>query len=68
MMNKYKFLDLLNQKGYSQRSFANKFGYNYKSLNNMINGKVKVGTDDALKMCKDLEIEDLLLRAEIFLN
>lgn len=42
----------------NQKSFAKEVGISYKKLNNQLNGKSSVTTEDAVQYCRALGIND----------
>lgn len=58
-MDKYLFLRTMENAGYeNQKSFAKEIGIPYKKLNNQLNGKSIVSTEDAARYCRALGIND----------
>lgn len=58
----------LERAGYTQVSFASKLGYSKNTLNNKINGRSKVTTDEIIKMCEFLSITSNEEKVKIFLD
>ena len=67
-INKVLFKMILEREGYTQKEFAKKMGYSKNTLNNKVNGRVKIYTDEAVKMCDILKIVSDAEKCKIFLN
>lgn len=68
-MNKYKFLEAINEAGLNQRTLALKTEKSYRVVNNHINGITKIGLDDIKDYSLALGIQnDPVKIYQIFLN
>ncbi len=67
-MNKALFKMALERAGYTQKAFSKVMGYNGNTLNNKVNGRVRVYTDEAKKMCDKLHITSNEEKCQIFLD
>lgn len=67
-MNKALFKMLLVQKGLTQIELAEALGMSKNILSNKVNGHSRVYTDEAIKICDVLKIDDNNQKAELFLN
>lgn len=47
---------IISEKGYKQKSVAQKGGYNPKQFNNMLNGRKVIGGLDVLRIATALEV------------
>ena len=54
--------------GFTQITFAKELGMSKNTLNAKLNGKAKISTDEASKMCDVLKIEDENDKCQIFLT
>jgi len=66
-INKALFKMALERAGYTQCSLAKKMGCSKNTLNNKVNGHVKVTTEEAKIMCELLHIDSVEEKCQIFL-
>lgn len=53
--------------GYNQTSFADELNLSVNTLNAKVNGRAKITTDEAKKMCEILHIDNMADKVQIFL-
>ncbi len=68
MVNVCKLKSVMVLSGLSQIQLAKRLGMSKNTLNAKINGRAKISTDEAKKMCEVLGIENESEKVEIFLN
>lgn len=59
---------LLVQKGFTQNELAKAVGMSKNILSNKVNGHSRVYTDEAIKICETLKIDDNNQKVALFLN
>lgn len=67
-MNLNKIKGKIAEQGKKKSDSAQYIGITPQSLNKKLNGKVKMTTEDAKKVCEFLNIVDYIERTEIFLS
>lgn len=63
-----KLLGIMAENKITQRQLATKLGVSKNTINAKLNEKVSFNTDEAIKICEILHIDDPELKAEIFLT
>ena len=54
--------------GFKKKDLAMRFGISVQALNNKLRGKTKITTDDAVRFCEILNIDNYADRTDIFLS
>lgn len=67
-VNVGKFKEKLYNSGISQKELAKMIGISENNLSLKVNGKTRLFTDEVIKMCEILGIEDDEERSKIFLR
>ncbi|MBR3960845.1 MAG: helix-turn-helix transcriptional regulator [Clostridia bacterium] len=66
-MNSNKLLGAMAEKGITQKELAKKLGISKNTVNSKINGKGHFDTEQAIKICEILGVDEPERKVEIFL-
>ncbi len=66
-MNLSKLKGKIVEQGLSTKEISDKFGISIQAMNKKLSGKTKITTEDAVKFCSILSIDNASEKSDIFL-